>query len=260
MRRLHLFEFNDQNWLPTSWRDWMTDYLHFVSTRFNIYAPVAPKLKQTLESINCNTVVDLCSGGTGPAIMVQQQMSKQNYYITITLTDLYPNLRAFQNASATNGNVRYIETPVDATNTAQTLRGFRTIFNAFHHFNPDMAKKILANAVKNSEGIGIFEITERSLKTVLSILLTPIIVLAVTPFIKPLSLGRLLWTYIIPMMPLLILWDGVVSCLRSYSPQELKELAESIDKTSYHWESGQLDIFGVGKITYLIGYPQKALV
>ena len=52
--------------------------------------------------------------------------------------------------------------------------------------------------------------------------LTPI---AVTPLIRPLRWSRLLWTYLIPLVPVITLFEGLVSCLRTYSVQELHDLA-----------------------------------
>ena len=43
--------------------------------------------------------------------------------------------------------------------------------------------------------------------------------LLLTPFITPRSWSRVLWTYLIPVVPLATCWDGVVSLLRVYSPR-----------------------------------------
>jgi len=34
---------------------------------------------------------------------------------------------------------------------------------------------------------------------------------------------QILFTYVVPILPLLIFWDGLVSQLRTYSVQELEE-------------------------------------
>jgi hypothetical protein len=44
-----------------------------------------------------------------------------------------------------------------------TLTGLRSVFNAFHHFNPREARAVLESAVQAWQPIGIFEIPERSL-------------------------------------------------------------------------------------------------
>ena len=77
-----------------------------------------------------------------------------------------------------------------------------------------------------------------------------------TPFLRPFRWSRLLWTYLIPLVPVVTLFDGLVSCLRTYTVRELRELTERLDANDYHWEIGTVK----GKttpipITYLIGVP-----
>jgi hypothetical protein len=70
---------------------------------------------------------------------------------------------------------------------------------------------------------------------------------------------RFLMTYVIPVAPVVILWDGLVSVLRTYTPQELRELADSVGATGYEWEAGRFDVpgpFGVLMPTiFLVGFP-----
>ena len=52
MKRLHLFEFEDQDWFPRVWRDGVTDFLQFAVSRGNIYKQFAPRL--ILPSLQVN--------------------------------------------------------------------------------------------------------------------------------------------------------------------------------------------------------------
>jgi hypothetical protein len=38
---------------------------------------------------------------------------------------------------------------------------------------------------------------------------------ACTPWIRPFRWSRLLWTYVVPIIPAVLLFDGIVSCLRT---------------------------------------------
>src|SRR5262245_9719783 len=54
----------------------------------------------------------------------------------------------------------------------------------------------------------------------------------------------------------IVLWDGVVSCLRTYSPAELRELTNGLGAGDYLWESGEEKYArSLIPVTYLIGYP-----
>ena len=60
----------------------------------------------------------------------------------------------------------------------------------------------------------------------------------------------------LPLLPLIVLFDGIVSCLRTYSPDEL---VASLDAPSYTWEIGTESVRGAPvSLTYLIGYRALA--
>ena len=201
-------------------RDAITDTLRFFSIKFNIYGPVVPRLKRILESLGCRDIIDLGSGGSGPILLVQRRLvNKEGCYVKVTLTDLFPNFEAFEKASEqSRGSIDYIATPVDATDVSEYLEGFRTMFASFHHFKPEKASMILQDAWRKRVGIGVFEFTNRSPAMFVVMLFSPILILLVTPFIKPLTWKKLFWTYLVPLIPLTGLWDGIVSYLRTYSP------------------------------------------
>jgi hypothetical protein len=46
MKRFHALEWEDLPWFPASWRDYGTDYLKFIATKFDIYRPIIPILKK----------------------------------------------------------------------------------------------------------------------------------------------------------------------------------------------------------------------
>lgn len=257
MRRVHLFEFDELGWYPSTFRDAITDALRFFSIKFNIYGPVVPRLKRVLSILGCKEIIDLGSGGSGPILLVQERLkSKEGYPVRVTLTDLFPNIEAFKKASVESmGEISFIETPVDATDVSDSLKGFRTMFASFHHFKPEKARRILQDAFHKRVGIGIFEFTDRSPAMFVVMLFSPILILLVTPFIKPFTWKKFFWTYLIPLIPLTGLWDGIVSFLRTYSPEELKQLIKGLESDDFVWEIGRIHGIGLHKITFLFGYP-----
>ncbi len=254
MSRIHLFEFLDQSWCPHGMRQMGTDLLQFTLTLGNHYAPMAPRLRRALERTGTRKIVDLGSGSGGPWLRLLPMFEeRENFPVEVCLTDLYPNLEALARARAVSGNrISFVAEPVDGARLPGSLTGFRTLFSSFHHFQPESARAILEDAVRNRQGIGVFEFTERSPLAIGLMLLSPL-ALFVVPFIRPFRWSRLLWMWLVPVFGL---WDGIVSCLRTYSPDELRELTEGIGARDYTWEMG-LDRTGPSPapITYLIGYP-----
>jgi hypothetical protein len=254
LKRLHLFELEDQPWFPSTVRDLATDYLQFIQTRFRIDRAMAPLIRRALERSGARRIVDLCSGGSGPLLLLVKDLAAEGMTLQATLTDLYPNAPAFSRiAGASDGLITFEPLPVDARHVPAHLAGLRTIFNGFHHLRPSDARAVLHAAASARQPIAILEVSERSLRS-LPVILAPLGVWIATPFMRPFLWRRLVWTYLLPMVPLTCFWDGVVSQLRAYTPAELRSLSEGSEPM--HWEAGQLPIAGGrGRLTYLVGFP-----
>ena len=257
MGRIHLFEFEDQRWFPTFIRNYGTDFLQFISDKTKAYEYILPVIKKGISENDDNKIVDLCSGGGGGLVWINEELKKDNLKLNILLTDYYPNISTFEHIKKQSSNFDFIETPVDARNVPEELRGLRTKFLSFHHFKPADAKKILQNAIDSHSPIAIFEIWERSFLNLFMMLYSPLSVILVTPFIRPFRLWRIIFTFLIPIVPLFIWWDGMVSILRTYSVKEMNNLVESLDNhEKFDWEFGRLKS-RPGKVLYLLGTVKK---
>jgi hypothetical protein len=255
--RLQLFEIEDQAWCPESWRDGLTDFLGFLMGTFAPYRVVAAPLAAALRDSRTSAIVDLCAGGGGPWEDLAPRLAREGTAaLRVHLCDLYPNQAAFGRLVRGSGGVVSAEaTPVDASAVPAHLEGFRTLFTALHHFPPGRARAILADAVRGRHGIGVFEVTQRSPLALAGMLVLPLLLLVVAPFIRPFRWWRLLWTYLVPVLPLVVWWDATVSCLRSYTAAELLALAQQAGP-DYRWRSGARRAPPwPTAVTYLIGTP-----
>ena len=273
MRRVHFIELHEQPWFPPTLRADVTDALQFGFNLLHAYAPTAPLLQSVIDSTgNCanpeqastqQSIIDMCSGGGGPWLDLAGQLQCRNagadsLGLQVLLTDKYPNLEAFRSVSASSDHhISFYPEPVDAMKVPKTLKGLRTMFTSFHHFPPEDARAILQNAVDAGESIGIFEATKRAPSTIALIFAGILLMFVHTPRIRPFRWSRLFWTYLIPVIPLVLMFDGVVSCLRTYRPQELREMVEQLTSCQYQWEIGEL-VTGKMPVTYLIGYPKSS--
>ncbi len=217
-------------------------------------ATILPLIERALRESGTTHIIDLCSGGAGPVPGIVRALNANGVPATATLTDLYPNISAFEQiAAATDSRVTFVTEPVDARRVPPQLTGLRTIFNGFHHLAPDDARLVLHAAAAARQPIAIFELSERSMRTI-PVILVPLFVWLVTPFMRPFLWRRLLWTYLIPLVPLTCLWDGIVSQLRAYTIDELRGLAAG--SAPMRWDIGQARLAGGrGRLTYLIGVP-----
>lgn len=258
MGRVQLFEFHDLGWFPREWRDLLTDIMQVFAVRFDPFRPIVPKLREALASCGESRVIDLCTGASGPLLKLLPRLDRGKHPVTAVLTDKYPNLPALRRAAAAApGWISACETSVDALDVPARFAGFRTLFGSFHHFPPAAARGILRNAVTKSAGIGIFEYTERSPVWFLAALFSPLFCWLAGPFVlRPFTWRRFFWIYLCPIPVFCAAWDGLVSGLRTYSPDELRQLVRLSDGSeSYAWDIGRVRSFGGCRITYLIGVP-----
>lgn len=259
MKRIDLFEFQDFAWFPNWLRICLTRLIVVMHRVLKSSDDLVPLIKRTLSYSNANTIVDLCSGSGGPMIEVFRNLVREqgNNDVKLILTDLYPNLEM---ASEINGsaikNLSYKTTPVNASNVDAELAGVRTMVGSFHHMKPAAAKEILKNAKDSKVPICIYEISDNRFPTFLWWATIPIIFLMalfLTPFVRPLTWKQIVFTYIIPIIPLFFAWDGAVSNVRTYTLEDLDILLEGLESEDYKWEKGKITK-KANKI-YLLGIP-----
>jgi len=262
---VHLFEWEDQPWLPRIFRDFITDHLRYAhneAMREPVNAAIATRLAALLKRTHTTQIVDLCAGAGGPMASIARILIDEFAVpVEIVLTDLYPNVTAFKTLEAVSGGrVRARYESTSATDVPRELHGLRTVFAALHHFEPTRVKLVLADAVRKQAPIAVFEPLER---TVRMIMLMGLVVFVRgfthTPRVGRLTFGRFLLTYVVPLCPVILAWDGIVSALRTYTADELLRLAESISIHPYEWEAGKFEVsgpFGPMPTTYLTGVPR----
>lgn len=258
--KFKLFEFEDLPWFPDPIRDGMTDLLRYVFNTVNFYEPVTAIINEGLIGTGQNRIIDLCSGAGGGIEKVYHNLRLiRKHDLSIILTDKFPNLKAYQYLkNKTDGKIDYIRYPVDAMKVPVSIEGLRVMFSGFHHFKVPEAKQVLKDAVTANQGIAIFDGGDNDIFIILAILLImPVAIVLVTPFIKPFRFSRLFFTYLLPIIPLCTVWDGLVSVSWLYRPDELLAMANEAETVNYIWKAGkQKNKMGID-VAYLLGYPQK---
>ncbi|MCX4239707.1 class I SAM-dependent methyltransferase [Paraliomyxa miuraensis] len=259
MPRLHLFEIHEQSWCPAVLRDGVRGVLQQISSRLPAYERVLPSLLEAMDAVGTTEILDLCAGAGGPWVRIHRVLGSNRRIERVRLTDLYPDvgaMRAMQRHTA--GMVEPFENSVDALDVPRDMPGLRTIFAAFHHFAPQEARRLLADAVANRRGIAVFELTERTVVSTLFVAVgTWPLAFAFIPFVRPLRWSYLPLTYVIPLIPFILSFDGLVSCLRSYTPDELLAMGREVGP-DYDWEAGRTPVkMSPLAVVHLTGVPRS---
>lgn len=263
MKRMQLFEFEDFPWFPNVLRQSLMLYLKMFHRIFNTAEYIAPRVAVALKAGNTNQIVDLCSGGGGPMVGVGRRL-RDDYKlpVQIRLTDLYPSSAG---AATIDDDARswttYDMNSINAADVPKHLTGVRTMMCSFHHMPVTVAKGILRDAFSSKQPICIFELSTNNQPKWLWWTAFPvgiILVLFLTPFVRPLTFSQLFFTYVIPVLPIVIAWDGATSNARTYTPDDFRELTADLQAPDYKWE---IQTFPVpknpGPMMIVLGLPVK---
>jgi hypothetical protein len=254
------WSFDPAAWAPTAA---LAEHVRAFSRHARLLTPPAAAaaeiVDEALRSARATTVVDLCTGASGPVVPLSRELQRRRgEAVQFVLTDLFPNLPALERVCRGRASLTYRATPVNAL--ACTEPGFRTLFGSFHHFRPKEARALLADAVRGGHGIAVVEMTSRTLGQMLFITAaTVVFALLAALFLRPFSLRRFVCTWVVPIVPLVLCLDGLVSCLRTYSTDECRALIASVpDAARFEWTVGTRAL-GLPWVhmAYLVGVPRS---
>jgi hypothetical protein len=177
----------------------------------------------------------------------QKRARKGQKPIPFLLTDIRPHLDAWMKVSSKSEYLSFIPQPVDATDPpisviSETSNGsnqnsrfssdtrvFRLYCLSFHHFTDSLARKVLKSTLATSDGFAIIELQDRHLSSLLLICLFFPLQFATTLFWFWRDPLQLIFTYLIPVIPFIVTFDGFVSCLRTRNFEEIMRLVEKED-------------------------------
>ena len=260
LKRIHLFEIEDQSWFPNWIRDCMTKTLNVMHQLVKTNKDLPELLAKVLKETSSTKIIDLCSGGGGPMVDAMAILKKEHDLpnIELEMTDLYPHKKFAQQINdKKDSSITYNTEPIDATNVAISESGLRTMICSFHHMRPAMAKQILANAQQARQPIVIYEISDNSHPNFLTLITMPITFIVcffVTLKVRPMTWQQLVFTYLIPIIPLCFAWDGAVSNVRTYTINDMNVLLKDLQSDDYIWETGKIEGKPSAKL-YFTGKP-----
>ncbi|KAF4635540.1 hypothetical protein G7Y89_g2555 [Cudoniella acicularis] len=242
---------------------------------------VASTLCQTLsDDVRKYTYVDFCAGAGGPTPFIEKDLNAQlssrmptspfpvnsnsnskgliprspriqtpseQGAVKFVLTDLHPHIPDWTEASKKSENLSFVADSVDAANAPSSLNHgdgreiFRLYNLAFHHFEDKLGLNILRNTIETADGFGIFELQERTISSLITMFAMGGLMLLITPFYFWRSPGHLFFTYIIPIIPFVLVFDGIISSLRTRSAEEVQALMKECGASCDGWtvKSGQ---------------------
>lgn len=262
---MHLVELEDLPWVPAAVRDGGTDFLDFMTARTRLYAEAVDALVAVLDATGSRSLVDLCSGGGGGTLALRDELRRRGRDdVDLTLTDRYPSASARARVEALrDARVRYRDEPLDVLGPQPALAGVRTMSGALHHFRPEEIQVILQRIVDAGHAVAVFDVAASPMLRKVPTPLVPLLALpnmvalavatlVTAPLLRPVRASRLALTYGLPLVPALVAFDGTVSAIRAYEPDELLAITARLAGTErYQWRAAR-----AGRALYLTGTPR----
>ncbi|KAL9617835.1 MAG: hypothetical protein Q9160_007385 [Pyrenula sp. 1 TL-2023] len=276
-----LFEINDQPWFPQFLREKVQDNLYTAWT-FRVPLLQAQSPAQLVSSIlfrvlgdstTSYTFVDFAAGAGGPTPVIESELNRQlkaqsREPVRFVLTDLHPHVKAWKAAAKKSHYLDYVAEPVDAarapeslhtqTQTQQQQAGkklFRIFNLAFHHFDDRLASQIVKDTLRTSDGFGIFELQDRTPTSFFMCFLVGLLFFFITPIFFWRSPLHLIFTYLLPIIPGVLVFDGYISSMRTRSIREIAQMLQQYPEEAKGWTvlSGkEMHTLGIGYLTWFI--------
>jgi len=146
--------------------------------------------------------------------------------VRFILSDLFPlahEYRRFQKLS--NGEIDFIDSPVDATKIQPAFNEWFLMAGSLHHFREKDLELIFQKFIDRMGILIMMENHNRTYAQAIKLLLIlSIYSIFVSAFGRPFRFSKLLFGVIFPVVPLMILTDGIVSNFRSYRKVDLESI------------------------------------
>ncbi|MCQ8129164.1 hypothetical protein [Methylomonas rivi] len=229
---MRLFEFGDLDGVSNLYHIYLREYLVFFYKVFGYYKLWVPSFSNFIKRVGKNKYLECCSGAGEPLTLIDSQLDKNEVgLVNYLLSDIRPNPDVVNKFNQNQlSRFRYIENPVDVTQDLDKFDCPKIFINSFHHFSKKQVEKILINNFKNKNEIVVLEYVSNSLLGYLSMTVGPLVVFLTLPFLVKLRHLPImaLFTYVFPLFPLMMLWDGIVSCLHEHSVEDLKQIVNKL--------------------------------
>ncbi|KAL3453239.1 hypothetical protein BJX65DRAFT_118001 [Aspergillus insuetus] len=193
---------------------------HFSIPKLTTRTSAAAAVETILDNfsdLSSFTFVELCAGARGPTTYIEPRANNHlkeqgKQAVQFVLTDLYPVIDQCKLIAKRQENISYVEKPLDAVKcrriAARGRKECRMLNASFHHFDDETAVAVLSAAIREADAFLIQEGCARNLTSIIACILGSILYPFLFTIASPQfrhSPVHLLFTYLIPLIPLMLL-------------------------------------------------------
>lgn len=227
MRRRQITQIVNTQWCPAAIKRLLAEFLSWFVVKVNATKPFVPVIEKAMADAKTQHIVNIAFP-IGAGIETVQPYLHPGYSIE----------------------------SIPFTGNIPPKTGLFLFVNAFHQLPVAAARQTLESIAQSRNPIVIVEGNNDSLWQLVGMtIIVPLTVIVTAPFVQPFRWSRILFTYVIPILPFFIVYDGCAALLKLYNPSDLNKLTSSLEHMNYQWTSGKHPNGRGGKIIYLTGIP-----
>lgn len=225
--KIFLFEFMDQAWVAKSLRITMRELLEAIGSMppFYYYRWASEKILKICRREGIQNVIEL---GAGSAPITRELLKPEyKYDFKLHVTDILPDHSSFKKlAEDSQGKVTAHLEPIDFSRHNNWPKKTLLVLSAtFHHIPYRERTKVLRHLTKQAHRTLILEPIRKNFLS-MGLCFLSFFLSFLLPLINIKRQGhcrRVFWCWLFPVAGSLLVWDGIISCLRGYSDEQFIE-------------------------------------
>jgi hypothetical protein len=219
-----LAEFMDQRWIPASLhatlRDVLAFHLHVMLGDY--YGWAAGRAIDRAGRTGVRQIAEIGAGSAGFSRTTAGRIRAGGHDLRVSVSDLHPQPDLYRDLEREYpGIVSAAVEPVDFLARPPAADAIVVLSAAFHHVPPaERPRMIGALAARR---VMVFESVTKNALSMAACALGFLPAIATPVYFARAPSGRwrrVFWCWIVPVAPLMVAWDGVVSCLRCWTEEE----------------------------------------
>jgi hypothetical protein len=233
MQTRDAFQFNASPRTPAVLHRTLIEVIEFCNGRFRpYYAQVVERILAHVRTHHFDTVVEL---GAGSAPLTRRLVEHPDARdLRFVVCDLIPDADLYHELETRHpGRITGLTEPVDFGQPRDW--GPRTLLvlcATFHHVPRRVRPQVLAALVESAGGAMFFAPVRKTWRSLAGALLVlvPALLLPVVYLGRPGRLRRLFWCWVLPIVPMMMLWDGVGGCLRQWDADDWQREFDTLNR------------------------------
>lgn len=250
--RIQSFEFGDLPKIPKFYHNFLRTLMSRLYELFKIHQLWIPHILAFCKENESTVIMDPCAGSGKVNQLIESEIQKDvniQFILSDIMTDRAPMFADHINGLR-NKRLQYISHSIDFLKSQNEYKQPKMFINSFHHFTNDQVIEILKASSQNSSNLLILEYCRKTFMSFISMILGPFIAMILFPIVvkKNDLIETFIFMYLIPIIPMMLLWDGVISSLRTYDKDDIENLLKraGIDNYEITYSSGRSLLYPSG--------------